>query len=183
MLYRLVRTYLTPYAAMLGVLLVLQVIATLASLYLPSLFGRIIDEGVAVGDTSFIIRTGGVMLVISFVQIIATIGATRIGAQTSASLGRDVRSSVFHRVGKFSAQELSKFGAPTLTRSRIADQSGRQAARVPYFAFMRFERNTVSGKTNSAPVPTTVAIAAPVTPSGVTPGTPGRPNRGKPSSP
>ena len=52
MLYRLVRTYLTPYAAMLGVLLVLQLIATLASLYLPSLNGRIIDEGVAVGDTS-----------------------------------------------------------------------------------------------------------------------------------
>ena len=47
-------------------------------------------------------------------QIVATIGATRIGAQTSASLGREVRSSVFRRVGQFSAQELSRFGAPTL---------------------------------------------------------------------
>ena len=44
MLYRLVRTYLTPYAGMLGVLLALQLVATLASLYLPSLFGQIIDE-------------------------------------------------------------------------------------------------------------------------------------------
>ena len=52
MLYRLVRTYLTPYAGMLGVLLALQLVATLASLYLPSLYGRIIDEGVAVGDTA-----------------------------------------------------------------------------------------------------------------------------------
>jgi ATP-binding cassette subfamily B protein len=136
MLYRLVRTYLSPYAAMLGVLLVLQVVATLGSLYLPSLFGQIIDEGGAVGDTSFIIRTGGVMLVISFVQIIATIGATRIGAQTSASLGRDVRSSVFHRVGKFSAQELSKFGAPTLISRSTNDVTQVQTVTYMFLAIM-----------------------------------------------
>ncbi|WP_377640223.1 ABC transporter ATP-binding protein [Oryzobacter terrae] len=114
MLYRLVRTHLRPYAVPLGVLLALQLVATLASLYLPSLNGRIIDEGVAVGDTGFILTAGMGMLAVSFVQILATIAATRIGAQTAASLGRDVRSSVFRRVGDFSAQELSRFGAPTL---------------------------------------------------------------------
>ncbi len=114
MLYRLVRTHLRPYAVPLGVLLALQLVATLASLYLPSLNGRIIDEGVAVGDTGFILSAGMGMLAVSFVQILATIAATRIGAQTAASLGRDVRSSVFRRVGDFSAQELSRFGAPTL---------------------------------------------------------------------
>ena len=49
MLVRLVRTHLTPYAVPLAVLLVLQLVGTLASLYLPSLNGQIIDEGVAVG--------------------------------------------------------------------------------------------------------------------------------------
>ncbi len=136
MLYRLIRTYLTPYAAILGVLLALQLVATLASLYLPSLFGRIIDEGVAVGDTEFILRTGGLMLAISFVQIIATIGATRIGAQTSASLGREVRSSVFHRVGQFSAQELSRFGAPTLISRSTNDVTQVQTVTYMFLAIM-----------------------------------------------
>jgi ATP-binding cassette, subfamily B, multidrug efflux pump len=136
MLYRLVRTYLRPYAGMLGVLLALQLVATLASLYLPSLFGRIIDEGVAVGDTAFIMRTGMVMLVISFVQVIATIGATRIGAQTSASLGREVRSSVFHRVGQFSAQELSRFGAPTLISRSTNDVTQVQTVTYMFLAIM-----------------------------------------------
>jgi len=136
MLYRLVRTYLTPYAGMLGVLLALQLVATLASLYLPSLFGRIIDEGVAVGDTAFIMRTGMVMLAISFVQVIATIGATRIGAQTSASLGREVRSSVFHRVGQFSAQELSRFGAPTLISRSTNDVTQVQTVTYMFLAIM-----------------------------------------------
>jgi len=136
MLYRLVRTYLSPYSAMLGVLLALQLVATLASLYLPSLFGRIIDEGVAVGDTSFILRTGVVMLVISFVQVIATIGATRIGAQASASLGREVRSSVFQRVGQFSAQELSRFGAPTLISRSTNDVTQVQTVTYMFLAIM-----------------------------------------------
>jgi ATP-binding cassette, subfamily B, multidrug efflux pump len=136
MLYRLIRTYLTPYAALLGVLLVLQLVATLASLYLPSLNGRIIDEGVAVGDTTFILRTGLLMLAVSFVQIFATIGATRIGAQTSASLGREVRSSVFRRVGQFSAQELSRFGAPTLISRSTNDVTQVQTVTYMFLAIM-----------------------------------------------
>jgi len=136
MLYRLVRTYLTPYAGMLGVLLVLQLVATLASLYLPSLNGQIIDDGVAVGDAATILRTGLVMLGVSFVQILATIGATRIGAQSSASLGREVRSSVFSRVGQFSAQELSRFGAPTLISRSTNDVTQVQQVTYMFLAIM-----------------------------------------------
>ena len=136
MLVRLVRTHLTPYAVPLAVLLVLQLVGTLASLYLPSLNGQIIDEGVAVGDTAFILRTGAVMLVVSLVQVLATIGATRIGAQTSASLGRDVRSSVFSRVGRFSAQELSRFGAPTLVSRSTNDVTQVQQVVYMFLALM-----------------------------------------------
>ncbi|QIM22806.1 ABC transporter ATP-binding protein [Phycicoccus sp. HDW14] len=114
MLLRLVRTHLRPYSGPLLVLLALQLAGTLASLYLPSLNGRIIDEGVAVGDTDFILTAGMWMLGVSLVQVVATITATRIAALTAASLGRDVRSAVFSRVGSFSARELSSFGAPTL---------------------------------------------------------------------
>ncbi len=132
MLYRLVRTHMRPYAVPLGVLLALQLAATLASLYLPSLNGRIIDEGVAVGNTGFILSAGAWMLVVSFIQILATIAATRIGAQTAASLGRDVRASVFSRVGAFSAQELSRFGAPTLISRSTNDVT--QVQTVVYMA-------------------------------------------------
>ncbi|MBM6404599.1 ABC transporter ATP-binding protein [Phycicoccus sp. CSK15P-2] len=114
MLVRLVRTHLRPYAGPLVLLVALQLTGTLASLYLPSLNGRIIDEGVALGDTGFIVRAGAWMLGVSLVQILATIAATRIAALTAASLGRDVRAAVFHRVGGFSAREVSAFGAPTL---------------------------------------------------------------------
>ncbi|MGA8979163.1 MAG: ABC transporter ATP-binding protein, partial [Pedococcus sp.] len=114
MLIRVIRDYLRPYQRLVAVLVGLQLVGTIASLYLPSLNGRIIDQGVAVGDTGYILRTGGWMLAVSLVQIAATVWATYLGARSAAGLGRDLRADVFARVGDFSAQEVSRFGAPTL---------------------------------------------------------------------
>ena len=50
---------------------VLQLISTLAMLYLPSLNARIIDEGVARGDTDRIWDLGLVMLGVALVQVVA----------------------------------------------------------------------------------------------------------------
>jgi ATP-binding cassette subfamily B multidrug efflux pump len=114
MLFRLLRTYLRPYAGNLSMVVVLQLIGTIASLYLPSLNAKIIDNGVAKGDTGYIMGAGGWMLGVSLVQVICTIAAVYYGAKTAACFGRDVRAGVFHQVGKFSAREVGKFGAPTL---------------------------------------------------------------------
>ncbi len=114
MLVRLVRTGLRPYSTAIVLLLVLQLAATIASLYLPSLNGQIIDQGVAKGDTTFILHTGAIMLVISIVQIAATISATYLASRSAAGMARDLRRGVFTRVLDFSAQEVSRYGAPTL---------------------------------------------------------------------
>jgi ATP-binding cassette subfamily B protein len=87
-------------------------------LYLPSLNAQIIDKGVATGDTGYIVRTGALMLGVSFVQIICSVIAVWFGARTAMSLGRDLRAALFHRVGTFSTREVQHFGAPSLiTRS------------------------------------------------------------------
>ncbi|MFI7064404.1 ABC transporter ATP-binding protein [Kribbella sp. NPDC050124] len=114
MLLRILRTQLRPYAGNLTMVVVLQLIGTIASLYLPSLNADIIDNGVAKGDTGYIMETGGWMLGVSLVQIICTVLAVYFGAKTAALLGRDLRAAVFHRVGEFSAREVNQFGAPTL---------------------------------------------------------------------
>jgi ATP-binding cassette subfamily B protein len=114
MLLRLVLRHLSPYRTAIVVLVLLQLVGTIASLYLPSLNARIIDEGVAVGDTGFIMRAGAWMLAVSLVQVVATVAATYLGARSSAQVGRDLRQSLFDRVGEFSAQEVTRFGAPTL---------------------------------------------------------------------
>ncbi|HET9139947.1 ABC transporter ATP-binding protein [Actinophytocola sp.] len=114
MLIRLLRTYLRPYRRELTAVLVLQVIGTVASLYLPSLNADIIDKGVVTGDTGYIVSTGGWMLTVTMLQIICSAGAVYFGARTAMAFGRDVRAGIFHRVGTFSAREVAQFGPPSL---------------------------------------------------------------------
>jgi ATP-binding cassette subfamily B protein len=121
MLIRILRTYLQPYTmALLGVV-ALQLVGTMASLYLPSLNADIIDKGVATGDTGFILNTGAWMLAVTLVQIACSIAAVYYGARAAMGFGRDVRSAIFHRVGTFSAREVAQFGAPSLITRNTND--------------------------------------------------------------
>ncbi|WP_116952450.1 ABC transporter ATP-binding protein [Jiangella endophytica] len=121
MLITLLRTYLRPYRRWLTAVVVLQFIGTLASLYLPSLNADIIDNGIARGDTAYIMRTGGWMLAATLLQITCTVGAVYFGAKTAMAFGRDVRAAIFHRVGEFSAREVGRFGAPSLITRNTND--------------------------------------------------------------
>ena len=121
MLIRLLRTYLRPYSALLIAVVALQLVSTMANLYLPSLNADIIDKGVAKGDTGYILSTGGWMLLVTLVQIACAVAAVYFGARAAMSFGRDVRSAIFHQVGTFSAREVSHFGAPSLITRNTND--------------------------------------------------------------
>lgn len=121
MLLRLLRTFLRPYRKWLAWVVVLQFLATLAALYLPSLNADIIDNGVARGDTGYITRAGLIMLAVTLVQIAATVVAVYFGARAAMGFGRDVRAAVFHRVGSFSSREVARFGAPSLITRNTND--------------------------------------------------------------
>ena len=114
MLLRLLRERLQPYRHFLAAVLGLQFVSVLAMLYLPSLNARIIDDGIAQGDTDVILRLGAIMLVVSIAQIVASVAAAWYGARAAMSFGRDLRRDIFQRVGTFSARELQEFGAPSL---------------------------------------------------------------------
>ena len=114
MLVRLLRERLRPYRRDLGLVVLLQLVQTLATLYLPTLNADIIDHGVITGDTGYIMRTGGVMLAITVVQITCATGAVYFGARTAMALGRDVRRALFARVHEFSAREMGRLGTPSL---------------------------------------------------------------------
>ena len=121
MLIALLRTHLAPYRRWLGAVVVLQLVGTIASLYLPSLNADIIDNGVAKGDTDYIMHIGGWMLAVSLVQIACSITAVYFGARTAMSVGRDLRGTIFRRVGEFSSREMAHFGAPSLITRNTND--------------------------------------------------------------
>src|SRR5690606_16610965 len=102
MLLRMLRQFLAPYRRWMGTVVVLQLVGTIAALYLPSLNADIIDNGVVTGDIDYIIRVGAVMLGVALVQVACSIAAVYVGARTAMGFGRDVRSAIFRRVAEFS---------------------------------------------------------------------------------
>lgn len=121
MTLRILRRFLAVEKGAIGMIVGLQAIATLATLYLPTLNADIIDRGIAVGDTGLILRLGAVMLGVSLVQIIATIGGVWLAAKVAMGLGRDVRGSLFHHIADLSSREVTTLGAPTLISRSIND--------------------------------------------------------------
>lgn len=114
MLIRLLRSHLRPYRRQLLWVVLLQSLQAALGLYLPRLNARIIDEGVVRGDTPFIWRMGGIMLLCTLGQVVLTIVAVYIGSKVAMAYGRDVRRDLFDRVTGFSAREVGTLGAPSL---------------------------------------------------------------------
>ena len=121
MLVRLIARYVRPYRRWLAAVVVLQFLGTLAMLFMPSMNAKIIDQGVVPGDTGYILREGGLMLLVALGQIICSVSAVWFSARTAMSFGRDVRAGIFHKVGSFSAREINHFGAPSLITRETND--------------------------------------------------------------
>jgi len=135
-LVTLLRHHLAPYRSAVVAVVVLQVLQTAATLYLPSLNAQIIDDGVATGDTTQILRLGGIMLAVSLVQVVAAVAAVYFGAKAAMAFGRDLRGRLFGHVQTFSAQEIGTFGAPTLITRTTNDVQQVQMVVLLTFTLM-----------------------------------------------
>ncbi|MFK4297968.1 ATP-binding cassette subfamily B multidrug efflux pump [Arthrobacter sp. GAS37] len=114
MLVTLIRRYSKPYLPQILAVIIFQLASTIATLYLPSLNAKIIDEGVSRGDTNYIWQTGALMLAVALGQVIAAIAGVYFGSRVAMAMGRDLRRDVFRKVSSFSAKDVNSFGAPTL---------------------------------------------------------------------
>lgn len=134
-LVRILFTRSAPYTPYVLAVLILQALSTAATLYLPSLNAKIIDEGVSKGDIDYIWHTGAIMLIVAFVQVITAIGAVWCGSRTAMGVGRDLRSEVFRKVTTFSAEDMSEFGTPTLITRGTNDV---QQVQMVYMMMLNF---------------------------------------------
>jgi ATP-binding cassette, subfamily B, multidrug efflux pump len=114
MLLALLRQFVRPYRWLVAAVMTLQLVSTLASLYLPTVNATIIDDGIAKGDTGTIVRLGVLMFAVTGLQVLCSVGAVYFGSRTGMGFGRDLRWAVFHQVSTFSEHETARFGAPSL---------------------------------------------------------------------
>ncbi len=118
---KLLSNYLKPYWKFVLVVVLLLTFQAVMNLYLPNLNADIINNGVVKGDVDYIWKTGGLMLAVTCLVIIASIISTYFASKTAMGFGRDLRNAVFEKVLSFSQAELDKFGVPTLITRNTND--------------------------------------------------------------
>ncbi|MCD4548861.1 ABC transporter ATP-binding protein [Schaalia sp. lx-260] len=136
MLFPLVWQYLRTRWVEVSFVFFLQIAATLASLELPGLNARIIDEGVAVANTTAIWKLGAFMFLLTAAQGIATGIAVFLGARLSMSLGAWLREKLYAHVQTFAAQDIHVFGAPSLITRATNDVQQIQTVVMMSFVIM-----------------------------------------------
>jgi len=113
--------YLKPYYKEISIAIVLLVVQAISNLFLPSLNADIINNGIAKGDLSYIIRTGGIMLFFTLLLSVAAIIATYFSSKVAASFGKDLRKEIYYKVLNFSQSEVDKFGTASLITRNTND--------------------------------------------------------------
>lgn len=106
--------HLGPFARLIWAILFLVLLQSLAELYLPTIMSDIVDIGVVKGDTGYIWRMGGWMLLVAAGSGIASVAAAYLSARVAVGFGRDLRSRVFTRVESYSLGEFDRLGTSTL---------------------------------------------------------------------
>ncbi len=117
----LLTEFLRPYRRPLAIVVALLLVQAFGNLYLPELNADIINNGVVVGDTGYILQVGLVMLAVTLVVGVAAIVGVYYSARTAMGFGRDVRGGLFRSVQTFSLREVNEFGAPSLITRNTND--------------------------------------------------------------
>ncbi|MCT1450857.1 ABC transporter ATP-binding protein [Corynebacterium sp. p3-SID1194] len=135
-LIRLTGRFSRPYAGLIAAVVVLQLLSTLATLYLPDLNADIINNGVAKADVPYIRSVGLLMLAVSLLQVAAAVGAVWFASAAAMRTGRDIRGAVYDKVNQFTSEDMGHFGPATLTTRATNDVQQVQMTALLFFNFM-----------------------------------------------
>lgn len=106
--------FLKPYRIPVAFVLILVFLQTLSELYLPTLMADIVDIGIVKGDTNYIIKIGGFMLLVAAGGMVCSVIASYLSSRVSMGFGKIIRGKVFSRVESYSLHEFDKIGTATL---------------------------------------------------------------------
>jgi len=122
--------FLKPYRVPLAFVVVLVFLQALSDLYLPTLMADIVDTGIVKGDTPYILRVGGFMLLVAIGGATCSIIASFYSSRISVGFGRIIRSKIFTHVENFSLHEFDTVGTASLITRTTNDTTQVQQVLV-----------------------------------------------------
>lgn len=120
--------FLKPYKKELILGPVFKLLEAILELLLPTLIALIINKGVGTHDTAYVIRMGGLMLLMSILGICSSLICQYYAARASQGFGTLLRNATFKHISSLSFAELDRFGTPSLINRLTNDVNQLQLA-------------------------------------------------------
>jgi ATP-binding cassette subfamily B protein len=92
----------------------LVIIDVVCEIVQPELMSKIVDLGVRQKSLSYILQTGGIMVLLSLIAIAANVGNIYYSSHASVGFAAELRKGLFNKIQQFSFSNLDKFSSASL---------------------------------------------------------------------
>ena len=113
--------YAKPYWIQSVICPILMIGEVVLELLIPYYMGRIVDVGIPNGDMQYVLRTGGMMILMAGVSLMCGGLAARLAAVASMGLGARVREAMYKNIQTFSFSNIDKFSTASLVTRMTTD--------------------------------------------------------------
>lgn len=128
--------FMKPFRLAIVLILILAFAQSMANLYLPTLMADIVDNGIAKGDTDYIWRIGGLMLLITLGGTICAIIGSFFSSRVATGFGKIIRGNIFTRAEAFSLHEFDTISTASLITRTTNDTTQVQQVYVMILGMM-----------------------------------------------
>lgn len=108
------RHYLAPYRYRIALMLLMLFFQVLGTLYLPTLTADIVNHGIVRGDTGYVLKTGGFMLLAALLTAGVSVLETYLSITSFSAMGRDLRNALFRKSQALTISEFNSFGSASM---------------------------------------------------------------------
>jgi len=105
---RRIYTYMKPYRIWAIIAPLLVVLTVAAELLQPAVMQRMVDIGVANQDMSYILRNGGILILLAILGAVGGVVSAYYAAKASMSMARDLRRDLFVKIQSLSFPNIDE---------------------------------------------------------------------------
>ncbi len=120
--------FIKPYRRQAIVGAAFKLMEAIFELIIPVLMARLVDVGIANGDTGYALKMAGLMFLLAASGLGCAAVCQYYASVTSQGFGTALRNAMFEKVNSFSYSQLEQFGSSTLTVRITNDVTQLQTA-------------------------------------------------------
>ena len=105
-----------------------KMLEALFELFIPLVVADIIDTGIKTGDSVYILKRCGIMVLLGVIGLACSITAQYFSAKAAVGMATDLRYALFAHIGNLSHANTDRFGTSTLLSRATADITQVQTA-------------------------------------------------------